>query len=477
MKKLSDAEIKLRLVRLTNLERLHAKDQLTKAKLRADNKRLKATVARQQQAIETLQIQIAELQTMVFGKKRKPPTGRHTPDPPKPEPTPRSKDSYRRPVPPADAIINEETVPLPKTCACGGAFKSVTTHERYREDIPLPELTENYQSRLVTKYVIERGVCGDCGKTAAARDLGGQKVTLGPNIRLLICHLVTVVGLSYAQVTHLCNSLYGIAVSDGEIANVLAAQHKDWTAAYEKLKADTRASPVKHFDETPWKVVEADNMGYAWVMSAAGSPNTVFHLATSRGAPHAKRLHGNSSGIHITDDYGLYRNLSGQQQLCWAHLYRSIRDLRYNANLPEGQRPYVKKWYETFASIYQDLRGYLNEPYDKAIRAGQAGELWHRVQALAEQPAPAAGEPDKLARLKAQLERAGQARLLTCLTSDTPCDNNRAERDLRPLVLKRKRSFGSKSEKGAKALSTVMSICTTTWKSNPTNYFKALAAV
>lgn len=158
-------------------------------------------------------------------------------------------------------------------------------------------------------------------------------------------------------------------------------------------------------------------------------------------------------------------------------MYRSIRDLRYNANLPEEQLPYVTKWYETFAAIYQDLREYLNKPYDKAVRASQAGELWQRVQALANQPAPAGGEPDKLVRLKAQLTRAGQDRLLTCLTSDTPCDNNRAERDLRQLVLKRKRSFGSKSEKGAKALSTVMSICTTTWKSNPDNYFKALAAV
>jgi transposase len=353
----------------------------------------------------------------------------------------------------------------------------VTTHERYREDIPLPDLTEGYQAHLVTKYVIERGVCKSCGKTTAAKDLGGQTVTLGPNIRLLICHLVTVVGLSYAQVIQLISGLYQLRLTDGEIVAVLNKQHKNWLPAYAKLKADVRASPVKHYDETPWKIVGADNSGYAWVMSATDSPNTVFHLATSRGASHAKKLHGNSRGIHITDDYSAYRNLAGQQQLCWAHPYRHIRDLRYNQNLPKDQLPYVTSWYEAFAGIYQDLRIYLAEPYELSKRQAQANELWQRLRLLAQQKPPRVGEPAKLTRLKAQLLRAGQDRWFTCLPANTPCDNNRAERDIRPLVLKRKRSFGSKTTKGAKALSTVLSICTTTWKANPNSYFVSLAAI
>jgi hypothetical protein len=54
---------------------------------------------------------------------------------------------------------------------------------------------------------------------------------------------------------------------------------------------------------------------------------------------------------------------------------------------------------------------------------------------------------------------------------DTLCDNNRAERDLRQLVLKRKRSFGSKSEKGTQALTTILSLCATYWRMNPDTYF------
>lgn len=475
MPKLSDAQIKQRLQEGRNYKHLYHELKGKFDEVKADNKQLKSENRELKERIATLEIQIAELQTMVFGRKRKPPTGHHLSEQPKQTTEPRSSASYRRPAPPASAITAEKAIPLPETCACGGLLKNVTAHERFEEDIPLPELTPDYQAHLVTRYVIERGVCSACGKASSGKGLGGQVTTLGPNIRLFICHLVTVVGLSYAQVAQLCNGLYGIAVSDGEIANALQHKHQAWQPAYEQLKADVRASPVKHYDETPWKIVGADNAGYAWVMGAAGSPNTVFHLATSRGAPHARDLHGSAAGIRITDDYGPYRNLSGQQQLCWAHLYRVIRDLHCNDNLPNEQQPYVSQWYESFASIYRNLRAYLAEPYDHPARRAQSHELWQRIQVVASQPPPKAGEPDKLTRLKAQLLRAGQNRLLICLIANTPCDNNRAERDLRPLVLKRKRSFGSKTERGAKALSTILSICTTTWRSNPTGYFSSLA--
>lgn len=166
------------------------------ALLKTHNARLRVTVAEQaatirelKQQVETQAVQIAELQAMVFGKKPKPPSGGPAP---KTEGTARTKDSYRRPIPPASAITAEEPVPLPAMCSCGGQFTGITIHDCYEEDIPLPDLTKDYRAHLVTKYVVERGICKDCGKTTSGRDLGGQDVTLGPNIRLLICHLVSV---------------------------------------------------------------------------------------------------------------------------------------------------------------------------------------------------------------------------------------------------------------------------------------------
>jgi transposase len=477
--KLSETVVKQRLQELRNLKRLHQAARLREAAKDVRIAELEVIVASQQAQIDTFKIQIAELQTMVFGKRRQPPTGtpgsgKDLPLAPKP---PRTKDSYRRPLPSANVITDTEHCPV-SFCACGGELTNRTTQDRFVEDIPLPDLTPGYQPKLVTRLVVERGVCGRCGKPSSGRDLGGAVTSLGPNIRLLVSHLVSVSGMSYSQVTTLCRTLYGLTLSDGEIAGIMKTQHQAWLPAYNQLQADIRASRVTHVDETPWPIQSEEGRGYTWSLSDAYSPRVCFVCAISRGAVHAQKLFAGFAGVRVSDDYTAYHpeTLPGSQQLCWAHLYRCIRDLRYNDNLPEGQLPYVESWYGVFAAIYQDLRMYLSEPYDEVVRETQAEELWDRVQRLVVTGPPGwFVEPKKLANLKAQLIRAGKDRLFLCLPADTPCDNNRAERDLRQLVLKRKRSFGSKTPRGAKALSTVLSLCTTTWRMNQDNYFQALA--
>lgn len=151
--KLTDTEIASRMVELRNLRRLHTESRKREVLKDVRIQELETIVLDQQKTNETLKIQIAELQTMVFGKKKRPPMG-GTPIMPSlfiPSPKKRTKASYRRPLPPASAITAELVVALPGHCQCGGKLANITTHERYQEDIPLPELTLNYQAKLVTK--------------------------------------------------------------------------------------------------------------------------------------------------------------------------------------------------------------------------------------------------------------------------------------------------------------------------------------
>lgn len=192
MQKLTDQQIKERLIEGQNYKRLYCElkrkyDKVT-GELKADNKALRQLVVLQQAQLEKQAIQIAELQTMVFGKKKRPPTGGTpiAPDLFSVAKQPRDKASYRRAVPPASAVTQEVVLPLPEACAGGGSFdpKSVTTHDRFVEDIPLPELTSGYQALLVTKYVISKGQCNRCGKATTGNDtdLGGAQVALGFNV-------------------------------------------------------------------------------------------------------------------------------------------------------------------------------------------------------------------------------------------------------------------------------------------------------
>ena len=295
--RLSPEVIAERMVELRNLRKLHATARAREIRKDARITELEAIVATQQQTIEKLLIQVSELQTMVFGRKKHLPAG-GTPigkDAASAEPMkPRTKDSYRRPIPPASSITEEVAVPLPETCTCGGSFdpETRTTHECYQEDIPLPELTPDYQAKLVTKYLVARGICQSCGKATSGRELGGAKVSLGSNVRLLVTHLIASVGMSYAQVVHLMLSLYGLHLTDGEIANMLKKQHQAWLPAYHQLSSDIRASPVVHADETSWPIQSLQGAGYAWDICDAASDRVCFVLASSRGAPHAKRLFG-----------------------------------------------------------------------------------------------------------------------------------------------------------------------------------------
>src|SRR6266566_7174536 len=95
------------------LRQVNSRLKTTNAKLRVRVAELEAVVADQQAQIDTFKIQIAELQTMVFGKRRQPPTGASGGNiaPPTPKP-PRTRDSYRRPSPPASAVTATEQCPV-----------------------------------------------------------------------------------------------------------------------------------------------------------------------------------------------------------------------------------------------------------------------------------------------------------------------------------------------------------------------------
>ncbi len=138
--KLSEAVVKQRLQQLRNLQKAHVRDLEKISLLETLVAAHEATIARQQQQLDTQAIQIAELQTMVFGKKRQPPmgtsgSGKDLPPTPKPQ---RTKDSYRRPLPSVGTITATEHCPV-SACTCGGELMDVTTQNRFVEDIPLPD--------------------------------------------------------------------------------------------------------------------------------------------------------------------------------------------------------------------------------------------------------------------------------------------------------------------------------------------------
>ncbi len=314
-KKLSDDEIKLRLQEGRNYKRLYVELKDKFDEIKVENKQLKQGLADQRHyfeaIIETQAAQISELQTTVFGRKKRPRSGGGRPALAKP----RDSASYRRPKLTEAEVTSEAHHAITDCRHCGGPLTDKAECIRFVEDIILAALNAQVQFKTVEQHTIERGYCVSCGKHSSAQDLRGQAVSLGPNVRLLVCYLITLRDHSYDQVTHILWDLYRFKITDGEITNILDGRRLELLPAYEELKEDIRAGPAVHMDESRWRI-QSEHAGYAWSMSSTTSSDVVFKLADSRGKGNAKELlGGNYQGVGITDRYPGYKHLFAVHQI------------------------------------------------------------------------------------------------------------------------------------------------------------------
>jgi transposase len=459
-----------------NYKRLYHELKIKYDSVVLENKQLRSMLAEQkayfESLIETQNARIAELETMVFGRKPKDRADRSGGDtkPPKPPKVSRGSDSYRRPVPPDESITGETHHSISACKHCDGELVEKREYTRYIEDIVLAALASApNQLKTIEKQIIEKGYCIPCGKYSSAADLRGQDVSLGPNVRSLVCYLITLRDHSYDQVVHLLWDLYGLHITDGEIANILETRRLQLLPEYERLKDSIRAGPV-HLDESKWRIQSEANAGYAWSMSSVATSDVVFKLADNRGKGNAEELVGEAyQGVGITDRYGAYKHLFLLHQICWAHLQRNARDLTRLEFLSPEKLVHVTKFYKALAAIYAAIRRYQDEAFDQEARDAQASQLAAQVAQLA---IPSELDPKKLQTLKAGILEY-QDSLFVCLTTDgIPADNNRAERDIRKLVMKRKKSFGCKTTKGARVLEVLLSVAWSTYNRDRDGFFQ-----
>lgn len=469
-KRLSDEVISARMVELRNLRKLHTHDRHLISELQTENKQLKQLLVDQkayfEALIETQAARITELETMVFG--RTPKNGLPLSHPQTHARQVRPASSYRRPIPPATAITAEEHHSITDCHRCGHALTNKDEAIRYEEDIVVAALDTLVESTTVTKHTIERGWCSTCGQYSSAKDLRGQVVTIGSAVRSLIVYLVMQLDQTYSQVVDLLWQLYHFPLQSGEIAHILAARRINYLPMYTQLKARVRAGP-SHMDETRCPIQSEHGAGYAHVMVSAVTEDVVFKLADSRGKGATEKLVGkNYHSVGITDRYGSYKTMfQAGHQICWAHLHRNARDLTRLECLGTTKLKHVTTFYDALATLYATIRQYKAEPFDGVRRQEQADTLLMHIRRLC---VPHTLDPKKLVDLKAGILDYQEC-LFLCLTIDgIPADNNKAERALRKLVIKRKKSFGVKTLKGARTMEVLLSVCQSLYNRDKDNF-------
>lgn len=458
--RLSKDEVKKRLIRLRNLEYLHEQQRSTIWHLRDENrelkkeiKALKLIVGEQQKTIDDLKLQIEELRTMVFGRKKKKEDIDEDDSAPPKEKIARTNDSYKRPIPKDEEVTETKIHPIDR-CECGARVTEKKTSVFYEEDIPIPA------RKVVRKHIVEKAYCPQCKHSFSTIPLPNHKVILGRNVQKYVGYLSVLCRLSFTQIQNLLADTYALKISQGEIAKILERESVHLRPFFERLKANIRGEPGVHLDETGWKLLLGGDTSYSWVMSGAESKESVFLVGESRGKGNAEKLLGESfEGFVVSDDYGAYRKQK-RHQLCWAHLIRKFRDMARSGELGEIQRKQCKEEYKTLCLLFDDLaRERSSAQYDEF-----AEQLTH-LSAL--KP----NDPLKMIRIKQTL-RKNIPKYLTCLSDPRiPLTNNLAERSLRHLVLKRKISFGSLTRRTAENFAVLVSVLLSLKQRHQSNFF------
>lgn len=478
MEKLTGNEIQKRMRELRNLRVLHRNAVCRNKKLtkkfqdvKAENNSLRGIVLNQAEAIETLRLQVEELQGIVFGRKRKKGKddedgGGFRPKLGKKEPAERTDDSYKRPVPDGKDVTAHEYHSLPASCPdCGTGLTDKKTVIFYEEDIPMPD--KETKLRKVTLHHVERGWCPACRKRHTAFPLPSAKVILGENVKLFIIYLSILLRQSFSQIRSLLRDMHHFRLSGGEIAKILHSKAGRLKPEFERIRKRLQEGAGVHMDETGW------NRGlYLWVMSSVNTEDVLYLAGRTRGKGNADELLGKDfKGVRISDAYAAYRNQQGKHQQCWSHPHTKLEQLAYSGALTEEMKEHCHKAYGEFSEIYAKLRGYIKEKFEPVKRAGQKKELFSEILEFRKFHEK---DPKKLRNVKRQFHDYADE-WLTCMDYDgMPCDNNKAERMLRHFVIKRKISFGNKSGKGHETFEALASVLMTYWKTYKDSFFAEL---
>jgi transposase len=302
----------------------------------------------------------------------------------------------------------------------------------------------------VTEHQVYRGWCSYCRAwREAPLDLHGQVLgqgRLGVGIASLVAHLRTVVRAPIRMIQAVLLELYGLRVSVGELVDLLRRVAQAGQPAVADLRAEARASPALHADETGWR--ENGRNGYIW--SLATKRLRYFEYHQSRAGAVVRELLGSTfEGVLESDFYAAYNEYAGLHQRCWVHLLRDIHHLKEQHPTDEA----LLGWAAALKDLYH--RACAERGPDPALPRAAQERLRRELQHAYEQElwhvcAPYLGSTTPMHTLCKRVERFLPELFVFLLIPEAVPDNNEAERSVRPLVIARKISGGSRSPQGSR---------------------------
>jgi transposase len=243
-------------------------------------------------------------------------------------------------------------------------------------------------------------------------------------------------------------------ISLGTVSNMEAEATEALESPHQEAGEAVREAEAKNLDETSWK----DQNKTVWMWTAATASVAFFVIHPHRGYLGLKALlAGIYRGVFTSDRWKVYGVRARRfRQICWAHLVRDFQKLidRGGESIQIGQKAMELAGH--LFTIWHDFKsGAIDRP------TMQFAMRWVRkdFQVLLKRGLKLAHEQSAtFCQNLLDLEPA----LWTFLRCEgVEPTNNHAERILRRGVLWRKRSFGSRSERGARFAERILTVVQT----------------
>jgi transposase len=303
---------------------------------------------------------------------------------------------------------------------------------------------------VITRIHRHHGTCPCCHRrvTAPAPEGFAPGSPFGPGLCALIIHLHVTQAISFERLSRLLGEVFGVAVSEGAIANILARAQKPLVTAAAPIAAAVRTSAVVGSDETSARV--GGKTWWQWVLL---SSTAICHIIVPQRAASVVEdfLEGRQPEIWVADRYAAQTGHGAERQLCLAHL---LRDAQYA--IDEGDPVFA------FGFKFLLLRAMAigrRRPDLKDITLRQyLGDLERRLDRVLSGAIP---DTPAARRLFNAMRRDRNDLFRFVVRRDVPYTNNACERALRPSVIFRKVTGCFRSHWGAKVYAAAASVIAT----------------
>lgn len=316
------------------------------------------------------------------------------------------------------------------------------------------------QGLEVIEFQRLRQTCPNCSKVTIEPLPAPWKsgIRFGPRLHAVIGMLAGIYHLSRRSVQRLLDDLLGLKISLGSISNIERRLTTSLEEPEQEIEAKLRSAAVRYTDGTSW-LCGGELMSLWVLLSKEATLYRIFDDGQRETVRDMVAPHGKTITVSDRTSVLLFIPMH-HRQICWAHLMRKFQEFSElggaSGKIGEMLLGYARCLFDYHNA--QKSGKVCTKKYKKWI--GKLRRMFMKI--LAKTQSDDYGEIRGSCK---NLIKHAPALWTFLDRKDVEPTNNCAERELRPIVLWRRRCFGAQSDRGHRFASRVMSVAMTARKS------------